>query len=286
MIDLVSLGWLALRSILRFHASPDIRILVYHDIADLPPSDDPLRISTSPGLFEQQIRFLRDQGYRFLSVEEAAACIADGKIPKRGIVVTFDDAHASILTAAALVLKRYAVPATLFVPVGWIGEARFPWIRPGNGFSRPMTWDELGRLAGEVNLEIGSHTMTHQPLHILSRAEQESELDRSRRVLEERLGRPVRVFAYPFGGWDTFPRDLYPLLQAHGYVAACTNVMGANHAGTHRMALRRIRVGWCDSLWRFRLKLAGDYDWSDRARRILASLRSRDQVGVESLGNT
>ncbi|TAJ31154.1 MAG: polysaccharide deacetylase family protein [Nitrospirae bacterium] len=285
-IDLVSVGWFAIRALFRLRACSDIRILVYHDIADLTPKEDPLRVSVPVALFEQQMRFLSEEGYRFLSVEEAARLLSSADIPDRAVVVTFDDGYESVLRAAVPILNRYAVLVTLFVAVGRLGEARFPWSPAGSRFSRPLRWDELAELAGSCAMEIGSHTVTHRPLHTLSPAEQATEVEASRRVLEERLGRPVQVFAYPFGGWNTFPAHLRDLLRRHGYTAACTNVMGANVAGANTMALRRVRIGWNDSLWRFRLKLAGAYDWSDRARRVLASLRSGNHEKVESLENT
>lgn len=266
-------------------ARRDVRILVYHDVVDASPEEDPYRISVPPALFERQIRFLSENGYRFLSVEEAAGLLSRSEVPDRAVVVTFDDGYESVLRAAAPVLNRYAVPATLFVAVEHIGQPRFPWSPPDGRFTRPLNWDELATLVSAARLEIGSHTMTHRRLHTLSGAEQDAELGPSRRTLETRLGRQVRVFAYPFGGWDTFPDELHPRLHAHGYIAACTNVMGANLAGADLLALRRVRIGWNDNLWRLRLKLAGAYDWSDRARRLLASLRSGIPAKVQNLEN-
>jgi len=274
VIDLVSLGWFALRTMLPFAARPDIRILVYHDIVDLVPEEDPLRISTPIALFEQQMRFLRHGGYCFLSVAEAAERLSSRDIPPRAVVVTFDDGHASFLETAAPILKRYEIPATLFVAVGCLGQTRLPWVPEKSHFSPPLQWEQLAALSSSYAVEIGSHTMTHRALHALSAAEQVMEIAASRRSLEERLKRPVHVFAYPFGGWDTFPSPLHDLLRRQGYRAACTNVMGANRARANPMALRRVRIGWCDTLWRFRLKLAGAYDWSDGLRRLVTCDRS------------
>jgi len=255
----------ALRWTVTASDAADLRILLYHDIVDLAPQDDPLRISVAPALFERHIRLLRDAGYRFVSVQQAAADLAAGTPPARAVIVTFDDAHVSMLTEAVPILKRYGVPATLFVPSAWIGKDRFPWI-PAGAFTRPMTWDELESAGREIDLEIGSHTATHRVLHERSAEEQRAELEGSKRTLEDRLGRPVRVFAYPFGGWNTFPAAVQRVLGDVGYVAACTNVMGKNGAGANPLALHRVRIGWHDVAWRFRMKLAGAYDWSDRVR--------------------
>ncbi len=123
-----------------------------------------------------------------------------------------------------------------------------------------------------MTLDVGSHTVTHRALDELDPREQDDELARSRDTLERRLGHPVRVLAYPFGGWDTFPDELRRRVSTHGYRAACANVMGRNDTRTDRFALRRVRIGWNDTLWRFRLKIDGAYDWSDRVRRLLENL--------------
>jgi len=250
----------------------EIRILAYHDVSDVAPRKDALRISTPVDLFEQHIRYLRRKGYRFMSMVEAANRLRRSEVPDKAVVVTFDDGYQSLLNAATPVLVRYSVPATIFVAVDFIGKPEFPWSPESAGFTRPLTWEELSELMSKTTIEVGSHAATHRPLHALSRSEQEAELGSSRRTLEDRLGGSVRAFAYPFGGWDTFPDGLQSLLRTHGYEAACTNVMGANTAGANLFALRRVRVGWNDRLWRFRLKLAGAYDWSDRVRRMLSLL--------------
>jgi peptidoglycan/xylan/chitin deacetylase (PgdA/CDA1 family) len=243
---------------------------MYHDVVNTSPDRDPLRISVSTELFERHICYLREKGYRFLSVEEAAMQLSSSEVPDRAVVVTFDDGYESLLRVAAPVLKRYEVPVTLFVAVDFIAKADFPWSLVRSGFTRPLNWGELTALMNTTKIEIGSHTVTHRLLHTLPPAEQEIEIDNSRQVLEELLGRPVRVFAYPFGGWGTFPLSLQSLLKRHGYAAACTNVMGINNHRTSPMALHRVRISWCDTLWRFRLKLAGAYDWSDSLRRVMA----------------
>lgn len=250
-------------------ARPDLRILVYHDVVDARPADDPYRISVPPALFERHMAFLRRRGCRCLTVEHAVDLLSRGALPERSVVVTFDDGYTSMLSAAAPTLARHAVPATLFVAAGHVGEPTFTWNDAASPFTRPLGWDELHALLERVTLEIGSHTVSHRPLHELAPAEQDEELARSRRLLETRLGRPVRVFAYPFGGWDTFPDDVRSRVRAQGYAAACANVMGANTAATDRFALRRVRIGWNDTLWRFRLKLEGAYDWSDWLRQAL-----------------
>lgn len=113
--------------------------------------------------------------------------------------------------------------------------------------------------------------MTHPRLHELASDQRRDELVRSRELLESRVGRPVRNFAYPFGAWGTFPPDVQADVRAAGYAVACANVMGPNRMGANAFALRRVRLGWEDARWRFRRKIAWAYDWSDQMRRLAAT---------------
>lgn len=64
-----------------------------------------------------------------------------------------------------------------------------------------MTWDELRSIDRRL-ITIGSHSMSHPILSMISEDEIETEIVESRRVLEERLERPVEYFCYPNGNYD------------------------------------------------------------------------------------
>lgn len=104
---------------------------------------------------------------------------------------------------------------------------------------RCLTVDETVRLAEGGLVEVGSHTVSHVALGMLSEAEQREELAGSKRALEGLLGRPVVSLSYPFGG----PADLAPqtasLAAQCGYESACANWPGTVCRGTDVMRLPR-----------------------------------------------
>lgn len=130
-----------------------------------------------------------------------------GGDPRPAVAITFDDAYRNFLTAAWPLLAERGIPATLFVPVGFVeGSAPAP-IR-GTGHLPPLDWAELRQLVA-AGLAVGSHTVTHPDLPRLPPARVREELAESRRVLEDRLGIPVTAFCYPRGLWS---RRLEPLV--------------------------------------------------------------------------
>jgi peptidoglycan/xylan/chitin deacetylase (PgdA/CDA1 family) len=120
-----------------------------------------------------------------------------------------------------------------------------------------LTWDQLREMA-EAGIEIGSHTVSHPVLSALGREEALGELLDSKKLLAAELGRPVKVFAYPFGRPQHFTAESERLVRQAGYEAACTTVRGVNRSDTN--PLRLLRIGVDDDpveIFAFKLRFAG-----------------------------
>lgn len=135
---------------LRRRFTPGVLILLYHRIGDLP--SDPYLLNVTPEHFVEHLALLREQG-RLLRLQQLTQALREGTLPHRAVVVTFDDGYIDNLYTAKPLLERYAVPATVFVTSGSIGQRREFW------------WDELDRLLLQpgwlpetLELKIGSIT--------------------------------------------------------------------------------------------------------------------------------
>jgi peptidoglycan/xylan/chitin deacetylase (PgdA/CDA1 family) len=197
----------------------DLLVLCYHGISERWPAP----MSVTPEGLASQLELLVRRGYRGATFLDA---VSDAPAPKT-VVVTFDDALRSVLDLGLPILARLGLPATVFVPTdfpadperamcwkgieGWIGGEHEKELRP-------MSWDELDGLA-ELGWELGSHTRSHPRLTSLSDPQLAGELDGSKRELEERLGRPCRTIAYPYGDHDD---RVAAAAGRAGYVAAAT----------------------------------------------------------------
>jgi len=229
LVVAVALGWLV-------SPGSGAPVLTYHVIGD-----GPEWFNVSAADFERQMVFLRDSGYTTVSLME----LADGlsgrtKLPSRPIVITFDDGYENNYSAAFPILERQNMRATFFVITGKMGQ-------PGY-----MSWEQI-RNMGAVGMEFGSHTVNHFTLKDINLKELERELLTSRMMLENNLQSAAPIFANPFG--ETSPA-VVDLLGRTGYRAACSSVVGMNHAGENlfmirRMSVARPRLG----LWDLRARL-------------------------------
>jgi peptidoglycan/xylan/chitin deacetylase (PgdA/CDA1 family) len=164
-----------------------VPILAYHSIADDgPPELRDWRITLAD--FQEQLQFLQQHGYRSISLEEWARCIA-GKAPPVGrpVVITFDDGCADFLTEAAPRLEAAGFRATVFVVTGRVG-AEADWDATSGPPLKLMSWDDLRALEAR-GFAIGSHMSAHRDLTLLSDNEIEEDGREALAALRRELGR-------------------------------------------------------------------------------------------------
>lgn len=211
-----------------------VPILTYHSL-----DDSGSVISVAPSAFREHMGSLRDKGFSGISLGRLLdAWEGRAPLPARPAVLTFDDAFRNFGEAARPVLEAAGFSATVFAVAGRCGGTN-DW--PGQLARVPrlplLSAAELRDLAG-AGFEIGSHGLTHAALDGLSADEAEREVVGSKRALEDALGRPVEVLAYPYGRTSAGVRGL---AAAH-YRASCGIELGAAGAGHDRHELPRIDV--------------------------------------------
>lgn len=162
-------------------------ILTWHSI-----DDSGSVISTPPEVFRRQIETLAGSGIPLVPVDRVASCPGS-------IALTFDDGFRNLAEHAFPVLERFRVPATVFVVSRYCGLVnRWPSQPAGTVPELPLlSWEELARAPDCI--EVGAHTATHPRLPALSSDECEREMYECREEIQQRLARPVRSFAYPYG---------------------------------------------------------------------------------------
>ena len=233
-------------------------VLMYHAVTR-ENLRDPEQQSVSVRAFSGQMEALQNLGVRWVSLEEGLRSLKKGSGRAPMVSVTFDDGYVGVHDLALKVLARHRIPATLFLATEQIGRPSFqdspaPW-------GRPLTWAEVSTLVRETGCAVGSHGHHHRILTPLLSEEIRKELKTSRAAIEDHLGRPCRLFAYPYGGSGTFDARTRQILSEEGFAAGCINLWGRCGAGTDPLTLPRMRVSWCDTPREMKKSLAGCYDW-------------------------
>jgi peptidoglycan/xylan/chitin deacetylase (PgdA/CDA1 family) len=242
------IGW----TIDRMATSGRPLIVAYHAVSSSWRS--PLAITESA--LRSQLEYLHRSGYVGLTFADAERRTRDGTLPRRSVVVTFDDGYASNLLAAPI-LAEFGYPATVFVVTGFTDSgAALSWYgiedeqQSAAAELRPLTWGELADLRAD-GWEIGSHTVTHPLLPGLSGQELREQLEQSRASIADRLG-GCETLAYPYGVADARVADA---ARAAGYLAAC--VLTGAHFTDEPYRRPRVGLGATDTGGRLRLKVSG-----------------------------
>lgn len=208
--------------------------LMYHSVSGVA---GPLRdLAVPPPRLTEQLEALSGAGYRLVGLTEALDLRAAGST-ERMVALTFDDGYRDFLTEGVPALRKAGAGATLYASVGHLG-GHAGWLgRYAPAFGPMLTWDELAEVAA-AGIEIGNHSLIHHPLDVLSPAQLRTEVVNSRDLLEQRLQRPVRSFAYPHGYHSALVRRV---VENSGHDNATEVGRRPHTAAEHRFAVPRFQ---------------------------------------------
>ncbi len=207
-----------------------VPVLVYHNIS----AQEKGRLSIAVRNFEAQMRQLHDEGFQTVSLADFLAFTAGRRqLPRRSVLLTFDDGYKSFVQYARPTLKDYGFGATLFVYSDFIGA--------GSGLS----WQDL-RALSEQGYDVQAHSKSHVNLR---RKDGESEAAYAKRI-EAELGYPLTLFkkylgrsseslAYPYGEVDD---ELLGYIAKYGYTAAFTVRRQSNAAFVSPLKISRSQI--------------------------------------------
>jgi peptidoglycan/xylan/chitin deacetylase (PgdA/CDA1 family) len=244
-------------------------ILLFHRVTDQIPPDG---LTVSTAWFRRFCALMRDR-FHVVSLADACEGLRAGERPRRRtVVLTFDDCYGDNLDAART-LAEFGLPATFFLPSHLVETNHvLPWDRHLPPMSN-LTWDDVRRIVA-LGHEIGSHTAHHVDLGAIGPDKARFEMEDSKRRIEDRLSRPVRYLAYPFGQRCHFKPEYLPLAKELGYEAVLSGFGGAVWPHMKDTILPREPAPSFPSLLNLELHLAGCLDWIYSVKRKLGIIRT------------
>ena len=247
--------------------SKGLHFLIYHGVSD----QLDLELDLPFSIFRRQLEFLA-QTKRVISYEAAFTFLRSGQPPPHDFfILTFDDGYLDFYTHAFPLLRKWKLPAILYITTDFI-ETGLPYPimnRKGSEAAKPVTWDMLGEMIESGLVTIGAHTHTHPTLK-----------DQPTDQLVEELAKPVDIFQKQLG--ITVPHFAYPRAVWHSNVEALVSeyyksaVIGGGHKATpttyHPYRIPRIPIrrsdGWLFFLAKMRGWLAQEEALYDKLRNM------------------
>lgn len=170
--------------------------------------------------FESHLKYLIDQKYQVLTLSDAINYLQSNEPARKTAVLTIDDGYKSFLTNGLPLLKKYKLPATLFINTETVDGADY------------LDWNELKEVASH-SVEIGNHTHSHA--YFLNEDEQtryisfSAEIKKSQTLIAENLLVTPVVFSYPYGEFDNPMKDIVRQL---GFIGAVAQNSGIIYSGS------------------------------------------------------
>ena len=227
-----------------------IIVLTYHRINNnFPPGN----MVTSTEDFDNQMRYLRENGYEVIGVEKLIDTLTKKANVKdvsgrQKVIITFDDGWRDNYINAFPILRKYGFKALIFLVTGRVGKGDY------------LTEEQIREMAS-YGIEFGAHTVNHINLNEMTLEFAKKEIEESKKDVEELVGKPARVFCYPKGCYN---ENVKNMVKKAGFKCAFTVKPGRNKLGDNLFELKRTEVNGIDSIFDFKKKLAGAYDFLHR----------------------
>lgn len=200
-----------------------IPVLMYHKIGEDVDNDAVIR----EDLFRAQMKFLKDNGYHPLTMEQLYAYVTKGEaVPEKPVVLTFDDGYADTYSIVYPLMKEYGFPATVFVNIDDMGTR--------------LTWEEVKEMYNN-GITIANHGYSHIEMGQLSQAEQVNNIRKGQEALERELGIKSPWFCYPYGDRNEFTEAA--IKEAGVKMAMAMKPQGWAHEGDDPYHVLRVWVG-------------------------------------------
>ncbi|MCG3701759.1 polysaccharide deacetylase family protein [Aliarcobacter butzleri] len=215
------------------------RILIYHAFGSKLKHDS-YGISINPKLFEEHLKFLKDN-YKLLPLNHNTL---DNKLDIDSITITIDDGYKDNLVAVEL-MEKYQIPYTIYISTGLISKEQY------------LTTQDLEDISKLCLCTLGTHSVNHVHLSRLNKNEQYKELYDSKLFLENIIGKKVIDFSYPYGDYNDSSKNIADEL----YEIIATSHIGINTINCDKKMLKRIEIIASDNVQSLRKKIDGYYDF-------------------------
>lgn len=167
-----------------------IPILIYHNFrTPIPYEADIYKLFSSEENFDENVKTLLDAGYTFITLEDLYQ-YNKGQIglPEKVIIITIDDGQIGCYTDAFPVLKKYQVPATIFIVNKLVGTEDY------------FNWEQAKEMYDTGLVKIHCHGYSHSEYSSVGKEKLISDYTKSHQEIEEHMGEKVqKIMAYPAG---------------------------------------------------------------------------------------
>ena len=236
----------------------DIPVIMYHRVINNPENEGVYGTYIYEDMFKKHLQYLKDKNYTVITFKDLDKIGWRNRFEKdkKYIFITFDDGYKDNYELAFPILKEFGFKATIFL----MGSSTYnDWdVKAGGEKEFPLMSVEMIKEMQDYGIEFGAHTFNHPKINTLSNEEIAHQIVDVRKPLEEKIGKEIITFAYPYGILNDYAKEM---AKKAGYTFALATDSGSVCLSDDLYQIRRIAIFPNTNLFSFKRKVAGNYNF-------------------------
>ena len=236
----------------------EVPVVMYHRVINKSENEGIHGTYIYENIFREHMKYLKDNNFSVITFEDLNNIGWRNRFDKnkKYIIITFDDGYVDNYELAFPILKEFNFKATIFL----MGESTYnEWdVKADGEKSFPLMSVEMIKEMQDYGIEFGAHTFNHPKLNKLSNDEIKHQIVDVKKPLEEKIGKEIITFAYPYGILNDYAKKM---VEEAGYTFGVATDSGSVCLSDDLYQIRRIAIFPNTNLFSFKRKVKGNYNF-------------------------
>ena len=236
----------------------EVPVIMYHRVINNAENEGVYGTYIYEDMFKKHLQYLKDKNYTVITFKDLDKIGWRNRFEKdrKYIILTFDDGYKDNYDLAFPILKEFNFKATIFL----MGSLTYnEWdVKAGGERKFSLMSVEMIKEMQDYGIEFGAHTFNHPKINTLSNEEIEHQIVDVKKPLEEKIGKEIITFAYPYGILNDYAKKM---AKKVGYTFALATDSGSVCLSDDLYQIRRIAIFPNTNLFSFKRKVAGNYNF-------------------------
>ena len=236
----------------------EVPVIMYHRVINNSEDEGVHGTYIYENIFREHMQYLKDKNYTVITFKDLDKISWRNRFEKdkKYIILTFDDGYKDNYDLAFPILKEFGFKATIFL----MGSSTYnEWdVKASSEKEFPLMSVDMIKEMQDYGIEFGAHTFNHPKINTLSNDEIEHQIIDVKKPLEEKIGREIITFAYPYGILNDYAKEM---AKKAGYTFALATDSGSVCLSDDLYQIRRIAIFPNTNLFSFKRKVAGNYNF-------------------------